>query len=114
MPAFDGSEEHRLITKTDANILQVLDPDTLEPLEIFDYTKFNKALDGQISAAHACYFDGAMYNYCLKMGRTSRYTVFEIRSTGARVLATITDAPPAYIHSVACTERYVGKSNSLK
>jgi torulene dioxygenase len=38
----------------------------------------------------------------------TEYKVFEIDATGSgRVLASVTDAPPAYLHSLFSTENYL-------
>jgi torulene dioxygenase len=53
--------------------------------------------------------NGELYNYVLNATSIPPvYRVFEINSTGTgRILATIEDAPPAYIHSTFSTDNYV-------
>ncbi|KAF9442366.1 hypothetical protein P691DRAFT_810746 [Macrolepiota fuliginosa MF-IS2] len=105
-----------LVAKTDANMLQVLDPDTLKPLEITSYARLDPRLEGQISAAHSCVdpATGEFFNYVQQFGPKPRYKVF--RATPAKesgekvkvdILAEITDAPMAYLHSFVLTKKYV-------
>jgi torulene dioxygenase len=58
------------VSKTDANVLQVLDRVTLEPLAIQQYKTILKELDGPLSAAHGGIEDGEFYNYVLSLGPT--------------------------------------------
>lgn len=99
----------RMVARTDANLLQSFDPETLEPGPLLRYSDFNADFEGQLSAAHSQYdLDrGEYFNYTLKLGREGRYTVFCIPDDApeGHVLAKI-DAPPAYIHSFALTPRY--------
>ncbi|KAL0576582.1 hypothetical protein V5O48_005414 [Marasmius crinis-equi] len=100
-----------IVAKTDANLLQLLDPVSLEPLEISTYAKMDPRLEGELSAAHSCRDHEAdeFYNYTCKLGPTSTYKVFKIKGSSGEidVLAEIKDAPPAYIHSLAMTSKYV-------
>lgn len=51
--------------------------------------------------------DGELYNYYMNV-TTREYKVFAVNNKGVgRILATITDAPPAYIHSIFSTKNYV-------
>lgn len=51
--------------------------------------------------------EGQLYNYILN-STSAEYLIIQIDATGkGGVLATITDAPAAYIHSVFSTEHYV-------
>ena len=51
--------------------------------------------------------DGTLYNYVAD-GSSNKYSVIKIDSNGVgSVLANITDAPLAYIHSMFSTEHYV-------
>ena len=51
--------------------------------------------------------EGQLYNYILNT-TSSEYKVFQIDASGkGEILATITDAPSAYIHSMFSTENYV-------
>jgi hypothetical protein len=72
-PHFTGfstpnSDESNLVAKTDANILQVLDRVTLEPLAIYSYQAILRELDGPFSASHAGVEDGEFCNYVLSLG----------------------------------------------
>ncbi|KAH9911044.1 carotenoid oxygenase [Fomitopsis serialis] len=102
-----------IVSKTDANLLQVLDPTTLEPLDLVSYAHIDPRLSGLFSAAHACRDPetGDFYNFVLDFAVKSTYKVFKIRGDNGKadVLATISekDAPPAYIHAMTMTSRFV-------
>lgn len=104
-----------LVAKTDADTLQVLDSETLRPLHATTYKELDPRLDGQLSAAHSCRDKetGEFFNYSLKLGPRPTYKVFRLRPTRngegheCDILAEITDAPPAYLHSFAMTQNYV-------
>ena len=100
-----------LINKTDASVYQLLDPETLEPVGVADQTILNPKLIGPFSGAHAktCPVTGEVFNYNLDVAKESAYRVFcASPSTGkTTILATITDAPAAYIHSLFLTGNYV-------
>lgn len=105
-----------LVAKTDANRLQVLDPDTLEPLEHTTYARLDPRLDGQLSAAHSCVdpSTGEFFNYVQKFGPEPVYKVFRVTPNAEQeqkvkvdILAEITDAPMAYLHSFVLTRKYV-------
>lgn len=106
-----GSPFSTLVTTTDSNLLQQIDPVTLEPVEMFTYQASQKNLTGSASAAHPAYgSDGAIYNYVLdKTVSPPEYRVFGLEQPAGtgRILATITDAPPAYIHSLFSTANYL-------
>lgn len=53
--------------------------------------------------------NGELYNYVFDLAApTATYSVFEIDKTGmGRIIANITDAPMAYIHSMFSTEHYI-------
>lgn len=101
-----------LVTRTDANILQSLDPETLEPLETFDWSKFDHNLTGQVSASHS-QVDAATeeeFNFILSLGPAPRYKVFKAKGTvnpKITILAEITDAPPCHLHSFFLSKMYV-------
>ncbi|EJD55138.1 carotenoid oxygenase [Auricularia subglabra TFB-10046 SS5] len=119
MPGFAGSvpakhgvpedgRPHYLVVKTDASVLQILDADSLDPLDMKTYKDIDPQLDGQLSAAHACRDDTGFYNYSLKLGPSPSYKTFRIAPDGTvTVLATITDAPASYLHSFALTQKYL-------
>lgn len=100
-----------LVNKTDANAYQYLDPETLEPAGITNQTVLHPSLTGQLAATHAKTDPktGDLYNYNMEISRKSTYRIFCVSaSTGnTTILATITDAPPAYIHSLFITETTV-------
>lgn len=100
-----------LVATTDANDLQQIDPVTLEPIELFNYNATNSGLGSRFTSAHpAVGHKGEIYNYMLHMDGENGpyYQVFGVYDDGkGRVLANITDAPPAYLHSLFSTENYV-------
>ena len=114
MPGLDAktSDPRYIVAKTDASILQIIDPKTLEPLVATTYKQLDSRLDGPLSAAHSCRDQetGDFYNYSCKFGgRFPTYKIFRISGKDGKVdvLAEIKDAPSSYIHSFAMTERYV-------
>lgn len=102
--------DDRLISKTDASLLQFVDWETLDASEPVSYADLDERFEGQLAAAHSQkdLARNRLINYALKLGRTGQYTVFSVAEDPAEheVLASF-DAPPAYIHSFALTERYV-------
>ncbi|KAL6308117.1 carotenoid oxygenase [Sparassis latifolia] len=108
-----------LVAKSDQNALQILHPETLDPLRVMTYTQLDPRLDGQISAAHSCHdpTTGEFFNFTLKLGPSPTYKVFRIRPEDGKppqtkghtvdILAEIRDAPAAYLHSFAMTQKYV-------
>ena len=91
---------------------------------------FSPELKGELAASHTCRLDGHLYNYTLKvhtshslftfvsdpgpavdaqLGPKPVYTVFGINEATDQVsiLARIADAPPAYIHSLNATQRFI-------
>jgi torulene dioxygenase len=100
-----------LVNKTDASAYQFIDPETLEPIGIAHQTSLHPGLKGPFSAAHAktCPVTGEVYNYNLEVSKNPVYKLFcASPSTGkTRILATITDAPAAYLHSLLLTQNYV-------
>lgn len=100
-----------LWAKTDANALQRLDPETLDPIGFARQGVLHPELKGPLSGAHSKSdpVTGDVFNYNLAPGATTTYRVFHASaSTGkTKIIATITDAPGAYLHSIALTENYV-------
>jgi len=43
-----------IVAKADANMLQIIDPQILEPLITTMYKQLHSRLDGPLSAAHSC------------------------------------------------------------
>lgn len=111
LPATAKDGKRSLYTGTDASVLQGLDPDTLEPVGIASQSSLHPELKGQMSSAHA-HVDpetGDVFNYNLEISWAVTYRVFRTsRATGkTEILGTITDAPPAYIHSFFLTRNFV-------
>jgi torulene dioxygenase len=107
-----GSPFRTLVTTTDGNKLQQIDPVTLEPIEIFTYQVASEKLsDAKSTGSHPAYgSDGSIYNYVLnKTSSPPEYMVFGIdHATGnGKILATVTDAPPAYIHTLFGTKNHL-------
>lgn len=102
--------DDRLISKTDSSLLQFIDWETLDASDPVRYADLDERFEGQLAAAHSQkdLARNRLINYALKPGRTGQYTVFSMAEDSAehQVLASF-DAPPAYIHSFALTERYV-------
>ena len=120
-PKLTAEQSHRnksglrnLYVKSDANVLRSLDPVTLNPIESTNYGKIVKQATGHTSASHAALDPetGELFNFVLRFGRVPTYTLFKLtpptvdQAAGHQVLATITDAPAAYIHSVCLTKKY--------
>ncbi|TPX34660.1 hypothetical protein SmJEL517_g02720 [Synchytrium microbalum] len=106
-----GNEPLTLLVKTDANILQELDPVTLEPVRVFNYTEINPAFPGALSAAHH-QFDASTreyYNYTIEFGPKTKFHLFTISEANpkGRLLVTINNCIPAYVHSFTLTDKYI-------
>ncbi|CAG1997569.1 unnamed protein product, partial [Fusarium graminearum] len=91
--------------------MQQINPVTLEPIELFTYEASNPLLksSGQPAAHPAVTHDGAVFNYVLELGQENPvYRVFGIYPPEGetKIIANITDAPPAYIHSLFHTEKH--------
>ncbi|KAG0251469.1 hypothetical protein DFQ27_008730 [Actinomortierella ambigua] len=107
-----------LITTTDGNALQELDPDTLEPIRIFNYGYLDDSLgSSNLAPAHPC-IDPETNEYftsLLTFGPTALYKIVRIRGShkghhaepDIDVLAEIKSPRPTYMHSFALTKRYV-------
>lgn len=105
-----GSGVQTLCNKTDRALLQMLDPETLEPIGLAKQEVLHPSLKGRSSAAHAKSDPetGDVYNYNLEFGRVGTYRVFKANAQTGKtsVLATIPYAP-AYLHSLFLTKNYV-------
>ncbi|OBZ87231.1 Beta,beta-carotene 9',10'-oxygenase, partial [Choanephora cucurbitarum] len=108
--------ERVLVSKTDANILQKVHADTLEPQHIFDYSAFDQRLNGQLSAAHHQYdpVTGEVFNFTLTIGAKPRLVVFSISKEGkTTILGDTTQRADGsfiqspYIHSFWLTQNYI-------
>lgn len=102
----------RLLTATtDSNGLLVVDADTLEMKAVVSQTALLPSLQGPVTASHYCKdpFSGDLFNFNLTFQPIPLYRVFQINAATGRteILATIFDAPPAFIHSFFVTEHYV-------
>ncbi|KZS94931.1 hypothetical protein SISNIDRAFT_465172 [Sistotremastrum niveocremeum HHB9708] len=106
--SLDGSQKSAITMKTDANIMQSVDPETLEPIEAFSYARIHPELTGPVSASHSCRDSQESFNYVLALGRETVFRIFKHDDGGhGQILATIKDAPPAYLHSLFLTKRFV-------
>ncbi|EJD55146.1 carotenoid oxygenase [Auricularia subglabra TFB-10046 SS5] len=103
------SSPRYLVAKTDSSALQLIDPDTLEPLDtVRSYKDIDPRLDGETAASHACIDETGLYNFTLSLVPSVIYKVFRISPEGAvQILATIQDAPATYLHSIGMTQKYV-------
>lgn len=109
-----ASKTPYIVSATDATSYQTLDADTLEPLVASSFSIMHPKLEGgALAGAHACRdpVTKDFYNYVTKFGGSMSYNVFRIRGSGpdrgkVDVLAEITDAPIAYLHSSCMTEKY--------
>lgn len=88
----------------------------LEPQHIFNYTSYDKRVDGPLSAAHHQFdpITKEIFNFTLTMGSKPRMIVFRTTEDGkTTILANIThrfDKSPfqaPYIHSLWLTKNYV-------
>ncbi|KKY28681.1 putative carotenoid cleavage dioxygenase [Phaeomoniella chlamydospora] len=100
-----------LCNKVDANVLQMLDPETLEPIGLARQGILHPDLTGPLSSAHAMFdpVTGDAFNYNLAFEKGQGiYRIFTVSaSTGSTyILATIT-SQIAYIHSMFLTEHYL-------
>ncbi|KAF2729899.1 hypothetical protein EJ04DRAFT_587641 [Polyplosphaeria fusca] len=99
-----------LVTTTDKNVLGQIDVKTLEPIELFTYQAYNQELkDDALTCSHPAHGkNGEIYNYVLDVSaRPPVYKIFKIQGSKGEVLATISDAPPAYIHTLFSSENYL-------
>lgn len=101
-----------LVSTTDSNKLQQIDPDTLEPIELFTYEASDPLLksSGQSAAHPAVTQVGTVFTYVLELGQELPvYRVFGIYPPEGetKIIANITDAPPAYIHSLFHTDKHI-------
>ncbi|KAI8328046.1 carotenoid oxygenase [Chlamydoabsidia padenii] len=108
-----------LVTKSDHNVLQHLDHDTLEPKKVYTYRDYNHHLDGQLAAAHHQYDYNTKetINMTMKVGGGKpTLQVFSINPNGeTSILASIqrgldknkTPIRHFYYHSFFTTQNYV-------
>ncbi|KAF8419309.1 carotenoid oxygenase [Tirmania nivea] len=112
LPSTTPSENTKnLYAKTDKAAFQELHPETLEPIGLADQAFLHPALKGPLSAAHARTDPetGDVFNYNLELGSQTTYRVFKVHKVSGKavILATIQDAPAAYIHSFFLSKKYV-------
>ena len=107
----DAQKIQTLCNKTDNDMFQMLDPETLEPIGITHQTTLHPDLTGPLSATHAQHdpVTGDVYNYNLDFGKSAvKYRVFHVSaSTGKTDVLASFPADPAYLHSLFMTENYV-------
>ncbi|KAH0541983.1 hypothetical protein FGG08_003615 [Glutinoglossum americanum] len=100
-----------LWNKTDSAMLKEIDPDTLEPIGLALQHRLHPDLQGAFSAAHAKSdpLTGDLFNYNLKLGKNAVYRVFRISGATGKtdIIASITGAPGAYLHSLFLTKNFV-------
>ena len=104
------SDPMNLANKTDNSTMQMLDPETLEPIGIAEQSVLHPALKGPLSAAHACHdpVTGDVYNFNLEFGRNGTYHVFHVSAaTGKTSILADVQSAPSYLHSLLLTENYV-------
>ncbi|KAI8336728.1 putative carotene oxygenase [Chlamydoabsidia padenii] len=123
-----------LVVKRDANTLQVVDTETLEPLKMFTYAHVDKNIQGLLCASHHQYDEttNEYVNFMVRLGPFPSFQPFLIgpylptspsdstpplpppktqlcepiwRNLGA--WNTMEPLKPAYIHSFSMTENYI-------
>ncbi|CAH0045402.1 unnamed protein product [Clonostachys solani] len=108
----NGSYYDTLVVTTDRVVMQQINPVTLEPIELFTYEAGDPLLlnSGRSATHPALTTDGNVYNYHLDLDADPPvYRVFGIEQPEGktRILATIDDAPAAYIHALWNTDNHV-------
>lgn len=107
-----------MVMNTDGNVMQELDPVTLEPVRLFTYGDIDDTLKASnLACGHPCVDPDTNehFNVLLTFGRTGVYKVVRTResSNGPHyepdldVLAEIQSPRPTYMHSFSLTKRYV-------
>ncbi|KAI1171007.1 beta,beta-carotene 9',10'-dioxygenase [Nemania sp. FL0916] len=98
---------------TDANLLQEISPETLEPISLSRQHTLHPLLKGPLSSAHPQRDPdtGDMFNFNLDMGLRATYRVFRTNAVDGStdILATISrpGLKPAYIHSFFLSPSFV-------
>ncbi len=107
----DGNaEEEEILNHTDQNVLQVCDAKTLEPKRVLTYAEIDPALAGYGICAHPPKdrSRGLTFNYIISDPDSMSVFALDIRSKPTKVMwKTVLPCRPSYIHSLACTEKYV-------
>ncbi|KAF9572128.1 hypothetical protein EC968_010214 [Mortierella alpina] len=113
-----GTPIRNLVMNTDGNVMQEIDPFTLEPVRLFTYGDIDDSLGASnLAPAHPCVDPetGEHFTVLLTFGPTAVYKVVRIRPStkgthrepDLDVLAEIQSPRPTYMHSFAMTKRYV-------
>ncbi|KAG0076806.1 hypothetical protein BGZ93_000537 [Podila epicladia] len=114
----DRTVLRNLVMNTDGNVMQEIDPVTLEPLRLFTYGDIDDSLKASnLAPAHPCIDPetGEHFTVLLTFGPTAVYKVVRTRASpkgthnepDLDVLAEIHSPRPTYMHSFAMTKRYV-------
>ncbi|KAI9179838.1 hypothetical protein H9P43_005169 [Blastocladiella emersonii ATCC 22665] len=108
----NGEWRQILLAKTDANILQELDAETLQPRGYTAYTKMNPKFVGIMTSAHEHYdtTTGEYINFLQDPGpviSTHVFTVNAAHPKGGEVVCTLRTRRASYMHSFAVTQRYI-------
>ncbi|KAJ3099538.1 hypothetical protein HDU97_002981 [Phlyctochytrium planicorne] len=100
-----------LVAKTDAAIVQELDPVTLAPLRVLKYSDINKDIGGQVAAAHGNYDSDTReyFNFTFEFGPKTIFRAFKLSNDDPKgeVISKIEGAPVTYMHSFSLTDKYV-------
>jgi torulene dioxygenase len=99
-----------LCSKTDADLFQFVDPETLEPVGFALQEQLHPDLKGRLSATHAKSdpVTGDVFNYNLNLSPTATYKIFRVSAeTGETKILASFNADGSYIHSFFLTEHYV-------
>ncbi|CAG8643497.1 6671_t:CDS:2 [Ambispora leptoticha] len=114
--ALMSAKTHRqLVAQTDANILKTLDPITIEPIKVFNFSEYDPRLNGEMSPAHPQYdaSTGEYISFTQKNGPKTKYTIFSIREDPetrkpiTKILYKIKASRSVYVHSFSLTKKYV-------
>ncbi|KAG0052336.1 hypothetical protein BGZ83_002729 [Gryganskiella cystojenkinii] len=109
---------NNLVMNTDSNVMQELDPVTLEPQRLFTYGDIDDSLKASnLVSAHPCVDPetNEHFNVLLTFGPTALYKVARTRQSSRGpnhepdldILAEIKSPRPTYMHSFSLTKRYV-------
>ena len=110
MESGHGEGIKTLTNKSDMSPLQMLDPETLEPLGLATQKTLHPDLKGPFSCAHArtCPVTGDVFNYNREAGPSGLYRIFRVSAaTGETTILAAFKADLAYIHSFFLTENHV-------
>ncbi|CAO3696984.1 unnamed protein product [Rhizopus stolonifer] len=120
-----------LVVKRDANTLQAVNKETLEPIKMFTYGHVSEQLDGQLCASHHQYDEekDEYVNFMVRLGPIPAFQTFALGPYLPSVTKEKISAPeprlhepirrhlgawktmealkPSYIHSFSMTENYI-------